>query len=87
MRRRWGLAFFLIASVLTFAIVCYWNWSLQGGRILFDRKFAVVKENVLLRSRIPTTPRLQEMERRYKIKTIVALLNDDEVELCDLNRL
>ena len=77
--QRRGLAFFLFASFLTFAIVCYWNWILQREHILFDRKFAVVKENVLFRSRIPTTSRLQEMERRCKIKTIVALLNDDEV--------
>ena len=78
MSRRRNLAFCLFAVLLTFAILYY--WIVQREHISSAKKFAVVKENVLLRSRIPETPRLQEMERRYQIKTIVALLNDDEVE-------
>jgi uncharacterized protein (TIGR01244 family) len=76
-RRRRNLAFFLFGTFLTFVIVCY--QTPQKEDVRFRRKFAVVKEGVLLRSRIPTTPRLQEMERRYQIKTIVALLNDEEI--------
>jgi protein tyrosine/serine phosphatase len=78
MRRRRNLAVFLFAAFLTLAIVCY--WTLQKEHIPFARKFAVVQENVLLRSGIPETDRLQEMQRRYQIKTIVVLLNDDEVK-------
>ena len=78
MRRRRHLTLFLLTAFLTFVIVCY--WMLQRRHIPFARKFAVVKENVLLRSGIPETPGLQEMERRYRVKTIVALLNDDEVK-------
>jgi protein tyrosine/serine phosphatase len=48
--------------------------------IRWGQKFAVVREGILLRSSIPTIPRLQEMERRYQIRTIVALLNDDETK-------
>jgi uncharacterized protein (TIGR01244 family) len=77
MRRRRNLIFFLFAAFLTVAVVCY--WMLQREHIRFGRKFGVVQENVLLRGGIPKTHRLQEMERRYKFKTIVALLNDDEV--------
>jgi protein tyrosine/serine phosphatase len=79
MRRRRNLTVLAVLAVLlTSAILCY--WMLQRKDIRFSRKFAVVKEGVLLRSEVPTTPRLQDMERRYRIKTIVALLNDDEVK-------
>lgn len=72
MRQRRNLTVFV--ALLTFAIGC------SKEDIAWKRKFAVVKEGVLLRSMVPTIPRLQEMERRYQIKTIVALLNDDEAK-------
>jgi protein tyrosine/serine phosphatase len=78
MTQRRNLTFLLFAAFLTFAIVCY--WMLQREDIHLGRKFAVVKEGVLLRSSVPTIPRLQEMERRYRIKTIVSLLNYEEIK-------
>jgi tyrosine-protein phosphatase SIW14 len=78
MEQRRKLTFLLFAGLLTFAIVCYWMF--QREDIYWGRRFAVVKDGVLLRSRIPTIPRLQEMEQRYRIKTIVSLLNDEDMK-------
>ena len=78
MSQRRILTFLLFAAFLTFAIVCY--WMLQREDIHLGDKFAVVKEGVLLRSMVPTISRLQEIDRRYQIKTIVALLNDEEIK-------
>jgi protein tyrosine/serine phosphatase len=78
MTQRRKLTFLVFATFLTFAIVCY--WMLQRGDILLGRKFAVVKEGVLLRSKFPTIPRLQEMKRRYQIKTIVVLFDDYDIK-------
>jgi protein tyrosine/serine phosphatase len=78
MTQKRKLTFLVFAAFLTFAIVCY--WMLQRGDIHLGPKFAVVKMGVLFRSNIPTIPGLQEMERRYRIKTIVGLLNDDEIK-------
>lgn len=72
MRQMRNLTVFV--ALLTFIIGC------SKEDIRWKRKFAVVKEGVLLRSMVPTIPRLQEMERRYQIKTIVVLLNYEEIK-------
>ncbi len=76
MRRRQNLTLFvalLFVVLLTHAIGC------SRENKLWDQKFAVVEEGVLLRSSFPTIPRLEEVKQRYRIRTIVSLLSFQEI--------
>jgi len=71
MRKRQNLTLFV--ALVTLAIGC------SREDIRWEQKFAVVEEGVLLRSRLPTIPRLEEVEQRYGIRTIVNLLSHKEI--------
>ena len=76
MRRRQNFTLFvalLFVALLTHAIGC----SRENN--LWDQKFAVVEEGVLLRSSLPSIPRLEEVKQRYGIRTIVSLLSFQEI--------